>query len=84
MNQPQGMWVVILVKFIDWTPIIDQCVVRWGSKTKYYEATCLKEIGLHLQILWTTPHSTTTHKQGGPMHLIKVSTNMCFMGTTTK
>ena len=30
---------------------------KWGSKSKHHKDTCLKEIGLHLQILVTTPHS---------------------------
>jgi hypothetical protein len=40
------------------TRIFDRYVIRRGSKSKHHKNTCSKEIGLHLQILTTTLHST--------------------------
>ena len=48
---------VIRSFFLNWIPIFDGCVFRWGSKNKHYKDTCLKKIELQLQILVTTPHS---------------------------
>ena len=45
------------VNFLNWRPIFDWCVVRWASKNKHHKHTCSKEIGLHLQILLSIPHS---------------------------
>ena len=45
------------VVFLNQTPIFDWYTVMWGSKNKHYKGTCLKEIGLHLQFILTTPHS---------------------------
>ena len=46
-----------LVPFLNLTPILIGCVVRWGSKNGNREDTCLKAIGLCLQIVLTIPHS---------------------------
>ena len=46
-----------LVTFLNWIPVFDWCMFRWGSKNKYHKDTCLTEIRLHLQNLLTTPHS---------------------------
>ena len=44
------------ITFLYQTPRFDWYVVRWGSKSKYHEGICLKENGLHLQILISTLH----------------------------
>ena len=66
-----------LVAFHNRTPILDWCVVRWGSKNKHHEDTCLKEIKLHLQNLCTSSHSIM-NTIGRPMYSMKVSTIMPF------
>ena len=47
-------------------------------KKQHHEDACLKEIGLSLQILLSTPHSIATRFEGPSMHSIKDSTNMHF------
>ena len=45
------------VTFLNWTPVFHWCVVRCGSKNKHYkDGTCLKEIGICLQILLPNSH----------------------------
>ena len=36
--------------FLNQTPIFNWCVVQWGSKNKHHTYTCLKEIGVRLQV----------------------------------
>ena len=45
------------------TRLSEQCGAKCDSGNINY--TCSKEIGLHLQILFTTPHSTVNTKPGG-------------------
>ena len=39
------------------TPKVDWDVVRWGLKNKHHIGTCLKEVGLCLHVLLTSPQS---------------------------
>jgi hypothetical protein len=63
---------ILFIVFLNWASILDQCVVQGGSKNKYHTYTCLKKIGLYLQMALTTPH------MGGPRYLIQIPTNMRF------
>ena len=48
------------ITFLNWTPIFDWCVSRWGSKNKHHKGICFKEICVcfrEIQILLTTSHS---------------------------
>ena len=46
------------LRFFNWTPRCDWCLVHRGPKNKHHhQDTCLKEGGLHLQTLITTIHS---------------------------
>ena len=49
---------VYLIMFLDWTHIFEWCVVQRGSKSEHHNNACLKEIGLHFQVLVNTPQST--------------------------
>ena len=51
-------WLVFLIGLLD---LIGIYVVQWGSTSKYKKDTCLKEIGLCLQIIITNLHSMNEH-----------------------
>ena len=69
-----------LVTYLNHTPMFDWCVVGWGSKYKRHKDTCLKEIGLHLQISSTTSHSmmitierTCVYNEGINKHILPIT-----------
>ena len=59
-------------------------VVMWGLENKHqgehHTDTCLKEIGLCLQILLASPHLIVNATLGGPMYLIEESMKPCILG----
>ena len=77
------VWVifVVIVRWmgLKWLSFLNQTLkfygYVWGS-TKRHKDTCLKEIGLRLQILITTPTLSSHTYLGGPMYLVKKLTNM--------
>lgn len=46
----------VSVTFLDWPPMVDCGVLGCGSNTRHCKDTCLKQIGLYLQFLLTTPN----------------------------
>ena len=44
------------IAFLNRTLMFNWCVVRWGSKNKHHKIACIKEIGLHVQILVLRTH----------------------------
>jgi hypothetical protein len=47
-----------VAQFLNRAPMFDWYVVQWLSNNKHHKDTCSKQIGLRLQIIIITPHST--------------------------
>ena len=50
------------VTYLNWTSIVEWCVVRCGSDNKTQEDMCLKIIGLCAQNMWTPLRSRLHHR----------------------
>ena len=55
--------------FSNWMPIVDWCVIRWGSKNKHHINTCSKEIGLSLETLLKYSTLSREHEHLSTMQL---------------